>query len=102
MGVSRDGIEVVAPSPATAADAAIRAARHSWYRTNDHEIVTVIEGEGAHAADTRRIVEWLAGKASRDCVGGAPWGPARLPLSFQRRVSTAQDERRHEEPGRTS
>jgi uncharacterized protein len=26
----------------------------------DHEIVTVIEGEGATAADTRRITEWLA------------------------------------------
>jgi hypothetical protein len=28
--------------------------------TNDHEIVTVIEGEGATAADTRRVTEWLA------------------------------------------
>ncbi|HZQ27436.1 MAG TPA: DAK2 domain-containing protein [Acidimicrobiales bacterium] len=27
--------------------------------TDDHEIVTVIEGEGATAADTRRITEWL-------------------------------------------
>jgi hypothetical protein len=24
-----------------------------------HEIVTIIEGEGASAADTRRITEWL-------------------------------------------
>ena len=28
--------------------------------TADHEIVTVIEGEGATAADTRRVTEWLA------------------------------------------
>ena len=27
---------------------------------DDHEIVTVIEGEGADAGDTRRITEWLA------------------------------------------
>jgi dihydroxyacetone kinase-like predicted kinase len=27
--------------------------------TDDHEIVTVIEGEGATAADTRAITEWL-------------------------------------------
>lgn len=25
----------------------------------DHELVTVIEGEGATAGDTRRITEWL-------------------------------------------
>jgi dihydroxyacetone kinase-like predicted kinase len=25
----------------------------------NHEIVTVIEGDGASAADTRRITEWL-------------------------------------------
>ena len=28
--------------------------------TDDHEIVTVIEGEGSGAGDTRRITEWLA------------------------------------------
>ena len=28
--------------------------------SDDHEIVTLIEGEGATAADTRRITEWLA------------------------------------------
>ena len=26
----------------------------------DHEIVTVIEGEGSSAAETRRITEWLS------------------------------------------
>ena len=28
--------------------------------TDDHEIITVIEGEGATPADTRRVTEWLA------------------------------------------
>jgi len=28
--------------------------------TDDHEIVTLIEGEGSGAADTRRVTEWLA------------------------------------------
>ncbi|MHB8669985.1 MAG: DAK2 domain-containing protein [Acidimicrobiales bacterium] len=28
--------------------------------TGDHELVTLIEGEGASAADTRRVSEWLA------------------------------------------
>ena len=41
--------------------------------------MTVIEGEGAHAADTRRIVEWLAderpGTASEVHHGGQPVYP---------------------------
>jgi dihydroxyacetone kinase-like predicted kinase len=41
----------------TAADAA--CALLDVLVTDDHEIVTVIEGEGATAADTRRITEWL-------------------------------------------
>ena len=27
--------------------------------TDHHELVTIIEGEGSGAADTRRITEWL-------------------------------------------
>ena len=27
--------------------------------TDDHDLVTIIEGEGSGAADTRRITEWL-------------------------------------------
>ena len=60
LGISRERIEVVAPSPATAADAAILLLDLLVSDKGEHEIVTVIEGEGAHAADTRRIVEWLA------------------------------------------
>jgi DAK2 domain fusion protein YloV len=55
LGVSRDRIEVVAPSLADAAtqllDRLIEGGRH--------EIVTIIAGEGSTAADTRRITEWL-------------------------------------------
>jgi fatty acid kinase len=58
LGVSRDGIEVVAPQPSSAADAAV--ALLGTLIGEDHEIVTIIEGEGARAADTRRIVEWLS------------------------------------------
>jgi len=62
LGMSRDGIEVVAHEPATAADAAIALLDLLVLDGKEHEIVTVIEGEGSHAADTRRIVEWLAEK----------------------------------------
>ncbi|HET9731566.1 MAG TPA: DAK2 domain-containing protein [Acidimicrobiales bacterium] len=55
LGLSRKGIEVVAP---TAADAAIGLLDRLV--GDEHEIVTIIEGEGARAADTRRLTEWLA------------------------------------------
>jgi DAK2 domain fusion protein YloV len=58
LGLSRGSIEVVAPQPASAADAGI--ALLGTLIVGDHEIVTIIEGEGARAADTRRIVEWLS------------------------------------------
>jgi len=58
LGLSRDGIEVVAPQPASAADAGV--ALLGSLITEDHEIVTIIEGERARPADTRRIVEWLS------------------------------------------
>jgi dihydroxyacetone kinase-like predicted kinase len=28
--------------------------------TDDHEIITIIEGDGSSPAETRRITEWLA------------------------------------------
>jgi hypothetical protein len=58
LGLSRGGIEVVAPQPFSAADAAISLL--GSLIADDHEIVTIIEGEGARAADTRRVVEWLS------------------------------------------
>jgi len=55
IGLSRRGIEVIAPTLAEAATGLL-----DTLVGDDHEIVTVIEGEGASAAATRRITEWLA------------------------------------------
>ncbi|MHB1853623.1 MAG: DAK2 domain-containing protein [Acidimicrobiales bacterium] len=55
LGLSRSGIEVVAPSLFGAASGLLEK-----LVTDDHEIVTVIEGDGAKAADTRRLTEWLS------------------------------------------
>jgi hypothetical protein len=54
LGISRDGIKAVAPS---VTEAAIRLLDRLV--TDDHEIVTIIEGDGATAGDTRAITEWL-------------------------------------------
>jgi dihydroxyacetone kinase-like predicted kinase len=54
LGLSRSGIEVVAPSVADASQDLL-----AKLVTDGHEIVTIIEGEGATKADTRRITEWL-------------------------------------------
>jgi uncharacterized protein len=62
LGISSSAIEVVAHQPATAADAAIGLLDVLIPDHHDHEIVTLIEGEGAHAPETRRIVEWLSEK----------------------------------------
>ncbi|HUE60527.1 MAG TPA: DAK2 domain-containing protein [Acidimicrobiales bacterium] len=55
LGLSRKGIEVVAPG---LADAATELLDH-LIDPKHHEIVTVIAGEGSSAAATRRITEWL-------------------------------------------
>jgi len=55
LGLSRSGIEVVAGSLFEAASGLLEK-----LVTDNHEIVTVIEGEGAKAADTRRLTEWLS------------------------------------------
>jgi hypothetical protein len=54
LGIARDGIKAVEQSIAAAACRLLEL-----LVTDDHEIVTVIEGEGASAADTRAITEWL-------------------------------------------
>jgi DAK2 domain fusion protein YloV len=56
LGISRDRIEVVAPTVAEAATGLLDV----LIDRDHHEIVTVIAGEGASAADTRRITEWVA------------------------------------------
>ncbi|MGH9304186.1 MAG: DAK2 domain-containing protein [Acidimicrobiales bacterium] len=55
IGLSRHGIEVIAPSPAEATCALLAKLLEA-----SHEIVTLIEGAGSSAAETRRITEWLA------------------------------------------
>ena len=54
LGVTRAGIATVQPSLSEATTALLDA-----LVDDGHEIVTLIEGEGASAADTRRITEWL-------------------------------------------
>jgi len=55
LGIGRTGIRSVAPA---LADAAI-GLLGELIDDDEHEILSVIEGEGATAADTRRITEWL-------------------------------------------
>ncbi len=55
LGIAREGIRAVEATPADAAIALL-----GRLITDDHEIVTIIEGEGATAGTTRRITEWLA------------------------------------------
>ncbi|HET9691882.1 MAG TPA: DAK2 domain-containing protein [Acidimicrobiales bacterium] len=56
IGLSRSGIEAVG---ASASEAAI-GLLDRLIDAGHHEIATIIVGEGAAAADTRRITEWLA------------------------------------------
>jgi DAK2 domain fusion protein YloV len=55
LGLTRQGIEVVAPELADAATGLVERLLDATH----HEIVTIIAGEGASAADTRRITEWM-------------------------------------------
>jgi DAK2 domain fusion protein YloV len=55
MGISRSGIQAIAPDLAGAVTALLDV-----LVGDDAEIVTIIEGEGASAGVTRRITEWLA------------------------------------------
>jgi DAK2 domain fusion protein YloV len=54
MGMSRRGVVSIGSGPA---EAALRLL--DQLLEPGHELVTVIEGEGSSAADTRRITEWL-------------------------------------------
>jgi len=54
LGVTRDGIKAVESRLADAAVALLDV-----LVTDQHEIVTIIEGEGASAGTTRQITEWL-------------------------------------------
>ena len=55
IGISRDGVISIADSVVIATRLLL-----SRLLTEQHELVTLIEGEGSKAADTRRISEWLS------------------------------------------
>jgi dihydroxyacetone kinase-like predicted kinase len=55
LGLSRQGIEVVATELADTATGLLER----LVDADHHEIVTIIAGDGAGAADTRRITEWI-------------------------------------------
>jgi dihydroxyacetone kinase-like predicted kinase len=74
LGIAREGIKTVESTIAGAATGLL-----DLLVTDDHEIVTVIEGEGATAADTRAITEWLGehrpGASAEVHHGGQPLYP---------------------------
>ena len=79
LGISRDGIAVVADS----IDGAVRGLIEKL-ATDDHEIITLIEGEGATAASTRRLTEWITEHLPKATVevhhGGQPLYPYLLSI----------------------
>jgi DAK2 domain fusion protein YloV len=74
LGLSRAGVLAIADTPDVAALRLLDA-----LLAPDHELVTVIEGEGSTAAATRRITEWLheehPGVAAEVHHGGQPLYP---------------------------
>jgi DAK2 domain fusion protein YloV len=74
LGLSRDGIEVVGESLEEATCGLL-----AKLVGEGHELVTLIEGEGAGVAETRRITEWLAEQHPELAVevhhGGQPLYP---------------------------
>lgn len=79
IGICREGIVVISPSvDGATTDLLAKLA------TDDHEIVTLIEGEGASAAITRRITEWLGEHRPKAAVevhhGGQPLYPYLLSI----------------------
>lgn len=74
LGISRAGIHAVEPTVDAAATELL-----AHLLTDEHEICTIIEGEGSSVADTRRIVAWM-GEEHPDVVvevhsGGQPLYP---------------------------
>jgi len=74
LGISSRRIEAIAPSVTEAVTGLLAA-----IVSDDHEIVTLIEGEGASDADTERIRSWLAehhpGVTAEVHHGGQPLYP---------------------------
>ena len=55
LGIARDGIKVVSGTLGAAVTGLL-----DLLVTDEHEIITLIEGEGSGAGETRRITEWVA------------------------------------------
>jgi dihydroxyacetone kinase-like predicted kinase len=55
MGMSRDGVEVIGESMSDAVCGLL-----GKLLSDEHELVTLIEGEGAASGETRQVTEWLA------------------------------------------
>jgi len=74
LGIARDGIRSVEGTMSDAAAHLLDA-----LVAEEHEVVTIIEGEGATAGETRRITEWLAenrpGVTAEVHHGGQPLYP---------------------------
>ncbi|HWJ61693.1 MAG TPA: DAK2 domain-containing protein [Acidimicrobiales bacterium] len=74
LGIARDGIRAVAP---TVSDATIGLLDHLL--TEDHEIVTLITGEGSTDGETRKVMLWLEehheGVEAETHHGGQPLYP---------------------------
>ncbi len=74
IGLTKEGVRSIAESVAVAACALLDVVV-----TEGHELVTVIEGDGATQANTRRITQWLAeerpGVAVEVHHGGQPLYP---------------------------
>ncbi|MEY2398524.1 MAG: fatty acid kinase [Actinomycetota bacterium] len=79
LGISRDGIVVIAESLDDACTGLV-----DRLATDDHEIVTLIEGEGSNAACTRRLTEWIGEHRPKASVevhhGGQPLYPYLLSI----------------------
>jgi DAK2 domain fusion protein YloV len=79
IGICRDGIVVIAKSIDEATTDLI-----AKLATDDHEIVTLIEGEGASTAITRRVTQWIAEHRPKAAVevhhGGQPLYPYLLSI----------------------
>jgi DAK2 domain fusion protein YloV len=79
LGISRDGIVEIADSLEGAVCGLVEKLAN-----DDHEIITLIEGEGATAASTRRLTEWINEHLPKATVevhhGGQPLYPYLLSI----------------------
>ena len=82
IGLSRDGVLSIAGTPS---GAALSLLEHLL--TPDHELVTLIEGEGATAGGTRRVTEWLHDEHPNVVAEVHHGGQPPLPLPARPRVS---------------